>query len=813
MIHHYLKIAFRNLVRQRFYTLINIFGLALGLACTVLIGHYIHYELSYDTIHPDVERLYRVNQTNIWYPEQGAMSSTGLPLAKILADDFPEVESSLRINTPYRFTVRYDDSFGNIKAFNEDDFLASDSNFFEFFEFKLKEGDPATALKGLNKVVISDEASARLFGEEPGLGKIILMGEDRIPLEVTGVTESQPENIHFDFDYLISIYTNPNIKRFEWSWIWTQAVTYIKLKEDANPEDLEGKMESLVDLHVAPSFKRFGIDFSEFIKGGSWNFYLQPVTRIHLYSAVEGNRIGNTGDIKYIYIFGLVGIFILMIAVINFINLATARAGIRAKEIGIKKVMGSQKRNLIMQFLSESMLVTFISLGVGLAVMEIIRILLNKYLLIPMLFSIWENPVLLLIMPLFAIIIGILAGLYPAFYITRLAPGEILKGRITRGVAKSNLRNLLVVVQFTISIILIAATLIVSQQVNFFLNSDLGFEKENILLINNSERLGGQLQSYVDQLDSETAIKGAAISMLRPGRGGFEDIYSVEGYEEKYPMSTEKVDANYFSIMNLKFRAGRPFAENSISDRNSVIINESTARLFNWTPEEALSHRLNDLGDELEAVPIIGVVKDFHFQPLQNKIGPLLIFHENGAMWGDMRVVIVKYDTKMESQLVNLLQSKWHQILPDTPFEYEFLDQTLAEQYDFEKQLGGLFSFFTTLSIVIAIIGLIGLVAFASEQRRREIGIRKVLGAPVLRILVMLNSHHLKLIVLSLIFAVPVAWYAMDNWLSGFPYKIEISPWVFLLAGGSVAFLSLLCVSYLSIRAASLNPAEVLKEE
>ena len=812
MIHHYLKIAFRNLFRQKFYSLINIFGLGIGLACTVLIGLYLDFEFSFDSMHPDVDRTYRVNQTNIWYPEQGAMSSTGLPLAKVLADDFVEIESSMRINTPYSFTIRYEDELGIIKAFNEDDFLAADSNFFDFFNIKLKEGNPRTALKGLNKVVISNKIAEKLFGDQPGLGKIILMGDDRIPIEVTGVTEPQPENIHFDFDYLISIYTNPNVKQFEWSWIWTQAVTYIKVREGTDVSALEAKMSKVTDLHVAPSFKRFGIDFNEFIKGNEWNFYLQPVRDIHLYSAGAGNRIGPVGDITYMYIFSIIGIFILIIAVINFINLSTARASTREREIGVKKVMGSTRKSLVFQFLNESLLITFMGAIAGLAIMELIRLISIQYIGVSLPFSLWEEPYYLLLLPAIIFIVGILAGLYPAIYLTSRKPVSMLKSK-SGGTRKSSLRNLLVVVQFTISIALIASTLIVYKQLKFFSTTDLGYNQNNVLVINNAYKLGTHLTSVREEIESYNSVMSASITMASPGRIGFEDIFSREGWDEKVPMSMLKCDEDYLEMMQLKMISGRWFEQERGSDRNSVVINEAAARLFGWDPGEALHQKIIYTGDDLKGSQVIGVVGDFHFQTLKAEISPLVIYNDKSDVWGDSRVILVRYKPENMNYLVEQLSTIWKDFLPDSPFEFSYLEEELSKDYQFEQQLGGLFGLFTGLSIIVALIGLLGLVAYSTDQRKKEIGIRKVLGASVSKILVLINGNFLKLILIGFIAATPLSWWAMQEWLNTFPYRIEITLWIFLVAGSGAALLSLICIGYLSLRAASLNPAEVLKEE
>lgn len=358
---NFLKTAIRNLLRERYYALIKIIGLALGLGTALVLALYISHQLSYDTMHPDVSNLYRVNQSNIWDPTGGVFNSTGPAVSFALKSDFPEVEEVLRINTPGAKVIRHTLSDGTVLAFNEWKVLAADSNFFSFFDFKLTDGDPRSALVGKNKVVLSDKAARRLFGDESAVGKIIQIGDDRTAVEVTGVTEEQPSNIHFHFDYLLSMQTNPSVKQFEWSWIWTQVVTYVKLRADANVVAMDAKLKTFADKHAPETFRKLQMDYEDFIKEkGPWLLYLQPVREIHLYSDKIGNRLGPVGDITYIYILGVIASFILLIAIVNFVNLSTARAAKRAKEVGVKKTLGLTRSGLIFQFQMEYIFLTMI---------------------------------------------------------------------------------------------------------------------------------------------------------------------------------------------------------------------------------------------------------------------------------------------------------------------------------------------------------------------------------------------------------------------------------------------------------------------
>jgi putative ABC transport system permease protein len=809
LLNSYLKITYRNILRNKGYSFINIFGLSLGIAVCLLTFNFVQYERSYDAGHPDIDRMYRINQTNIWDPAGGVFGSVGPAVASALKSDFPEMEEILRINTPGAYIVRYTAPDGNVLAFNEDNVLAADSNFFSFFNFKLKEGS-SRALYGKDKVVLSDKAAKRLFGDESALGKIIQLGDDKISVEVTGVTEVQPENIHFHFDYLISMYTNPNIKQFEWSWVWTQTVTYVKLRKDADPVAVDNKLKSFADRHAPATFKRIGMNYEEFMREkGGWFLYIQPVKDIYLYSDSIGNRIGPVGDIKYVYILSAVAIFILLIAVVNFINLSTARGATRAKEVGVKKTLGLRRGSLIAQFQVENITITVISVLLGLVLVEAFRSVIQPVvgIRIP---SGWSSPVFIGVLIAFPFVVGFLAGLYPSFYLTAFSPIQVLKGKLVNGLRSSGLRNALVVFQFTISIALMAATLIVFQQLNFFRSQSVGFDKDNLLIINYADKLGPQLESFRNEISGFSGVKDATVSM--DIRNGYEDIFMREGDDKKVSISQYKIDDHFLTTTKMELLSGRAY-DDRLSDNNAVIVNETTARQFGWTNEEAIGKKVIYVGDEVGPQEVIGVVKDFHFQSLHQNIRPMMFMNVKSTMWGDERIVSIRYEGT-PYELLTKLESKWKQLASEaTPFSYSFYNEQLKAQYQQEERLGTLFFIFTGLSIAIAVIGLIGLVSYSAEVRKKEIGIRKVFGASTPRLVIMMNSQYVRLIAVSLLLASPLSWWALQQWLDTFAYRVEINPAVFVAAGVTELVLAMLCVGYLSLRAASLNPSQVLKEE
>lgn len=810
---NFLKTAIRSILRERHYALIKIAGLALGLGTSLVLMLYVSHQFSYDTMHKDVSRMYRVNQTNIWDPAGGVFGSTSPAVSFALINDFPEIEEVLRINTPGPNIVRYSAPGGKVIAFNESKMLAADSNFFSFFNFKLKEGDPRTALVGKGKVILSAEAAKRLFGDAPALGKMIQISDERITAEVTGVTEAQPLNVHFGFDYLLSMYTNPYVKEFEWSWIWTQVVTYVKLRPAADVEALNSKLITFADRHAPATFKRFNMDYGEFMKEkGAWMLYLQPVKDIYLYSNKIGNRLGPVGDIKYVYVLGIIASFILLIAIVNFVNLSTARATKRAKEVGVKKTLGLMRGSLIAQFQMEHILLTMISMLFGLAVMELLRLLIQPFVGIEIPLSTWSIGTFIAIIFTLPLVIGFLAGLYPSFYLTSFRPAQVLKGKLVSGIRSSGMRNGLVVFQFTISIALMAATLIVFKQLDFFQSRSVGFEKENLLVINNTDKLGNQLESFREEISHYPGVTSASVST--DIRKSFEDIFINEGDQRKLSISAFKIDDHFFETTRMTLVSGRPFEKNRPADKDAVIINETTAHLLGWDAEQALGKRISYIGDDLEKPQeIIGVARDFHLQSLHQNITPFMFFNITSNYEENGRIILVRYNTLELPAMVAKIENRWNQLAEATPFETSFYDEEVKMQYQQESRVASLMSVFTALSITIAVIGLVGLVAYSAEQRKKEIGIRKVFGASLGRIYVMINVQYVRLLGISLLIATPVSWWLMQQWLDTFPYRTTINPWIFIGAGITELVLALLCVGYLALRAASLNPATVLKDE
>ncbi|MEZ4899838.1 MAG: FtsX-like permease family protein [Saprospiraceae bacterium] len=809
---NHIKITLRNYRRNFGYSMINLVGLAVGLAVCFILYSYTRQELSYDDFHPDIERLYRINQTNIWSQEGGWFGNTAPPLAEEVRQQIPEIAEATRVNTPGPYEIRYDREGLGPLTFIEREVLAADSNFFDFFPFPFLEGNPGDALVGKNKVVVTASTAQRYFGQQPALGKILMLGDERTPVVVSGVIEDLPKNMHFAFDFLFSMATNPAVKRFDWSWIWSNIVTYVKTAPGASVADINAKMSRLFNPRVRATLDRLGMDYDDFMQGkGEWRFQLQSVRSIHLHSVGIGNRLGAVGDIKIVRILQLLSLLVLLIALINFVNLSTARANLRSREIGVKKTIGATVTNLAQQFQTESILMTVLAALLAIPLVLLLTALIERTIGISISYGyVWQ------VLPLLGILgsvvgIGLLAGIYPSIYLTALKPITVMGGGGKRSGA-SGLRNVLVTVQFAISLALLSGSLLIARQLNYLSQKNLGFDRDNILVIRNADKLSTHLASFRDEIVKLKGIEEATVAMNVPGRIAYEDIFSREGSDIKISVNQLKVDPYFVPTMGLKMAAGRAFQVNNQADLQHVVINETTARLFGWTPEEALHQHIIYPG--LDVHPeVIGVVSDFNFQSLYENIAPLIFFHIDLPIWGEMRVVAVKFQQDQAEQTIAQAHALWDRFDSQLPFQYSILNDELAELYDQDKQLGSMVRLLSLLSIFIAVLGLVGLVSFTIDQRRKEIGIRKVLGASAGSILYLINRQYIRLFLIGLIVAVPFTWSAVKKWLADYAYHIEISWISFIVAGAILMAICLSLVGILIRNALQANPIDSIREE
>lgn len=823
MIRNYIKIAWRNILRHKTNSFLNILGLAIGLTSVMLIALYIQSELSYDKSFADADRIYRVNINGKMGDNAFRAGYTPPPAGAALVDNFSEIESATRMYQPSDALMEYT-AGATPKVFNETEIFAVDPNFLEVLNYPLASGDPATCLKELNSVIITPQIATKYFGKKDPMGKTLYYGDDKKPLTVTGVLanlENYPASVKFDL--LLPMGNFDDVAYFNWSWVWLNVATYVKLTEQASKDPtsivrLESRLPEMLKVQAAPSFERIGQPLDKFLeKGNYWELELQPLSDIHLYSRDIASSITEQHDIKSLYILGIIALFIVVLACVNFINLSTVQAVKRSKEIGIRKVLGSQRGQLIKQFMTEVLFYTFFA--ALLAVFTVILILpffndvSGKTIGLDAFFNV--NLIVLL----FGIILltAFLAGIYPAFFLTAFNPVKALKGSALKGTKNGFVRNALVVFQFSIAITLIICTLVVFTQLRYTQSKDLGFDKSNVLVINNTERLADSEESFKKEIEGLPGVEAASSSTGMFTKGGFGDFYvpkptqDAPNIAKDISLSSYLVDYEFIKTLDLKILEGRGF-DKRFNDSLSVVINETAASQIGW--KNPIGKQIQYPGGNQEFYTVIGVLKDFNLESLHNSIQPFALFYQTSKSYNVatsfITVKIVGHNTR---KTIESLQQKWDEYLKSTPFEYSFLDEDLNYAYQEDQRLASLFTSFTILAIFVACLGLFGLVAFSAQQRTKEIGVRKILGASVTNIVGLLATNFLKLILGALVLAVPVAWLAMDKWLQDFAYRIAIPWWAFVLAGILALSIAMITVSFQAIKAAIANPVKSLRTE
>lgn len=824
-----LKVLLRNFKRQPGYSFINVSGLAIGMACCFIIFLYVQDETSYDTFHEKADRIYRVDQTNMWNNFESRFSSTGPGVAGILKDELPEIETIVRVNNQSDLLVTIQDGSSGVRYFEEPSVLAADSTFFDVFTMEFVEGTPNEALNKPYSFVITEETSKRYFEGEPALGRSITVGNpgNETSFEITGVVKEMPKNSHFKFDLLSSLSSYPNVSRREDTWLWTIFVTYAVLNEHASIDQVRRKLPSILEKHAeAKLYSAFGMTAEDFDGSDkSWNMFLTPITDIHLKATEAGNRIGVVSDIFYVYVFSSIAILIILLACINFMNLSSARSTQRAKEVGIRKTLGSQKINLIVQFLSESILFAFLSLLIAIGLILVAIEPFNQIAAKQLILSDLLAPEHLIGIFGFTIVIGLISGIYPALYLTSFNPIEAFKSKLpsvsNSKLSFAQLRNFLVVFQFAISIILVSSSIIIYQQLHFLQNKNLGFQKDNVLIIENIEQIGESAETFKQAVSSKAGVLQAARSNSVPPNMWYEDFGAVYGSSEpEISLNSVVVDDHFIPTMDFEIVKGKQFEENATVNERYAILNEAAVDQLNWgarasnNPDFPLGESILFSGNDFQ-YEIIGVVKNFNSSSLHYNILPMAIFHESSNVWrGPNSFLSVRINSLDNARsLIESIQQEWTAIAGDLPFDYTFLDDQLFAQYESEQQVAKVVSVFTSLAIFIAILGLIGLISFTIERKTKEIGVRKVMGASVRNIVFMLSKEVTILIGLALIIATPLAWYLMNDWLQNFEYRIQIDIFIFLIAGIASLGLAWLALSFQTIKAAMQNPIKSLRSE
>jgi putative ABC transport system permease protein len=812
MIANIIKVALRNIFRKFGYTFINVAGLSIGLACSILIFLYVVNELTYERFHEKADQIYRIGVRGQMPGNELNMVITAAPMMETLIRDYPEVENATRFRNSGSFLVRR----GEMKfQETEETFIYADSGFFEIFSFPLIKGDPSKVLNDPRSLVLSDRYAKKYFGDEEPLGQTLRIERDTNLFTVTGIMEDVPINSHFHFEMVGAMSTISDSRNS--TWLSHNYYTYVQLAPGSNIEKFTAGINEIVIKYIGPELEQFmGVSIEQFEESGNtFGYFTQPITDIHLHSNLQYEVEAN-GNPVYVYIFLIIAILILIIACINFMNLATARSITRAREVGLRKVVGSSRSLLISQFLAESLLLSLISLLVAILLVYLTLPFYNNMIRLNLAFDIIASPFTIPLLLGLAIFVGLIAGSYPAFVLASFQPKVVFKGELQAGSSRSILRSLLVVLQFSVAIIILLGTLVANRQLNYMQNKELGFEKENGLVIRHTNVLGDRVEAFKQDLKQHSNIVSVSNSTHIPGVDFSNNVHWLEGEDMSNTILLWSAFASYDydEALDLNIIQGRFFSREMPMDSSGVVINESAVRSLNL--EDPLSKRFFQPGNTPEDAlftPIIGVVEDFHFASMHDEIHPM-IFHFLPGNFGEYTVLRLGNGDVQET--IRFARQSWEKFQSEYPFEYTWLDDEFDRLFEPEKRTGNILLVFSILSILISCLGLFGLISYSTNQRTKEIGIRKSMGASVRVVMVLLQKETLLLLSISAALAIP-AYFGVRNWLQNFAYHIDFNIWVFLVFLMTVSLVVLIIavgtVSYKSYRAATANPADSLRVE
>lgn len=805
MFKNYLKVAVRSLFKNKFYSLLNISGLAIGVAACLMITLFVLDEVSYDKYYKKADRIYRMKANGAMNGNAFDIAVVGPSVGETMLADLPQVENYGRFRQNGSPFIKHGDN-----VFKEEKFVWADNAILDIFDFQMLEGDVTSALLEPRALVMSESAAKKYFGDEPALGKIVRF-RSTDGYKVTGVYKDIPSNTHFDFDVMGSIVTIDESRQK--MWLSMNFQTYLVLKEGASVDELRAAMPDMMSKYIGPEVKQFmQVEWEELAStGNEFAMDFQPVGDIHLHSDLQAELAPNS-DVKYVYIFSAIAAFILLIACINFMNLSTARSARRAKEVGVRKVMGSLKGQLVNQFLAESIVISGISflLAIGIAYfgLPFFNNLANKTLRIP-----FADPMFYVSTFGAIFVIGLLAGSYPAFFLSAFQPVKVLKGSINSGMKSGKLRSALVVVQFCASIFLVIGTVVILQQLNYIQNKKLGFSKEQVIIVNDAYLAGENAAVLKERMESYPEVSSASLSGFIPTPSSRNNSAFVKGMvpsrENTVLMGQWTIDHEYFETMGMEIIQGRAFSKDLVTDSTACIINESAAKQLGWSdPINQTIGQFVDMQGTLRGLKVVGVVKDFHFESLRTHITPLLLQLGNST-----GLLNIKAQTDDYAGLLAKIENDWNELAPNQPFETSFLDERFTRIYDAEQRTGNIFAVFAGLALLIACLGLFGLAAFTAENRIKEVGIRKVLGASVGQIVYMLSNEMGKLVLVAFVIAAPLAYFFMDDWLQDFQYRTNIGWWIFAVTAFGALFIAVATMSYQSLKAATSNPVKSLRSE
>ena len=796
MIRNYIKTAYRSLKKNKGFTAINVLGLSVGLATCLLIVFYVVDEFSYDRYNVNAHRIYRITEIARLNGNEASYAGSEKPLADAIKG-FPEIEKMARFiptNTLFLSSQKFYIKKAN-NNIQEKNVVYTESGIFDVFTLPVVNGHPD--LNEPHTAVITESTAQKYFGKTDVTGRVLTIN-DTSQYKITGVIKDVPLQSHFNYDFFLSYSSLPEYRAGGWGYGGVH--NYVLLKPGADIKKLEGEMQAI-------AYKNYPASMHQ---GGNYLKYdLTPLLDLHLRSSAQ-YELSDKGSIQYVYIFSLIAIFILLIACVNFMNLSTARSSNRAKEVGVRKVLGSARKYLVAQFLTESILITLVSTVIAIALAWLLMPLFNQVSVKHLAFTahsmVWLLPSLLVTV----LVIGLLAGSYPAFFLSAFQPIEVLKGKFSAGFKGGFLRSFLVVFQFSISIFLIIGTLVIYNQLKYIHNKNLGFDRNQMLVIKNTNVLGNQAKILKHEVKQMTGVLNATMTTYLPTG----DDRNTTGLFPELPIDIKKdvlsefwpVDEDYMSTLGIKLIAGRNFSSEMKSDSSAIIVNEAFVKRFGF--KSPLNKTIYRDSYGVQAFHIVGVMKDFNFSSLRDPIKPVaLVYNE------DRGAITARVSTANLSALMTQIEGKWKDLSPNQQFNYSFMDQDFDATYRAEQRIGTLFISFSTLAILIACLGLFGLAAYAAEQRNKEIGIRKVLGASVSAIVSMLSMDFIKLVFISILIASPIAWFSMNKWLQDFAFRIEIQWWTVAIAGSTAVFIAFITISFQSVRAAIANPVESLRSE
>lgn len=799
---HFFKTFLRNFSHNRLYTTINIVGLAIGLACFAFILLFILDELSYDKYNHDYKRIYRIESDITISDKNQQVAKSSFAIGPVFKKEFPEVEEFVRFRSVDNSFLHYDN-----KQFYEDQLYYADSGIFEIFDYQFIYGSPSNALTQPNSIVLTESLSNKYFGAINPIGQVMNLG-NMIDCKVTAVIKDIPSNSHLKFEGLVSMVSYGQIigesmfHDLSTIHFWAlRLFTYVKIKENSSIESIHEKFPAFHDEHIADISKRLN---------GTYNLLTTRLDKIHLYSNLDWDL--PTGNYKTIYVFSVIALIILLIACINYMNLATARSAHKAKEVGIRKVIGAYRTKLAQSFILESVLLSMLSLIIAVMLVESLLPFINDLLDKNLTFRLSENPTSFFILLFVTIFVGVLAGSYPALYLSSFKPVIVLKGVVNSGRNSGRLRKALIVFQFTISICMIAGTFIVTQQMNFIHEQDLGFRKENVIVVRSTDTtFKKQANSFKTELLTNPNIYNVSTSSMIPGGGNHLDVFMVEAANEmeEQLISFVWVDYNFIDLMGMKIIKGRSFSKKNGTDVDqAVIINWKAAEMFGWN-EDALGKEIHRRSYKTEEFKVIGVIDNFNFTSLYEDVSPVIFFLERSPM--DM--LTIRINPKNKENTIAYINDLWKKNNPSEPFKYDYLEDILNEHYLSDTKLQKIITYFAFLSIFISLLGLFGLSSFITEQFSKNIGVRKLLGASVRSIVYLLSGDFLKLITIAFVIATPIAWFAMERWLDHFAYRISINFMWFIVTGMLVLIFAQITVIIQTIKTALTNPVDVIRYE